>query len=444
MYRLILFKGDYYFEQYSRSGLVETAQAYDTYFIIKDDVTGIEIKPKPGTGKLFLPTDFSASTIENVMRKMYPAETIYNIEVPEDIVIGYTIIYPRGKSHPPFLLPWYGKLNKLSTEVKSFIDFIRNEKDMPAINLTGEQRTLNSICLEMRKLAEGLPAKLIKEPKYLPGFFPLFHLWEKALLLLSEKDFIHLNYVHFKFLKQRPRKLDMLSCNLHKERPQIKLKLNRYEDLCKLSVTVTINNKPVHYKSDGLSFLFWVQNTEHHFYLLSSIKDAVVLEWVGDEGNPITVFKPHYTIFRDGLLKQLSEYYPIEFINGKDKEFNDEKSIYQLKPVKKQVHYSRQGKWIVVTPYVIYDDGTTINALTKGIGWLAEKDGAEFFMQRDKQFENEFREFIQMLHSDFIGQDNTESLYLTKASFYDKSWCKKTQTKLEKTGIEIKGPDIIQ
>jgi hypothetical protein len=441
IYRLILFKSGFYFEQYSRNGLVETAQAYSKYFTIKNNDRSIEIEPKPGTGKLYLSAE---STIENVMGNMYPAETIYNIEVPEDIETGYAIIYPRGKSHPPFLLPWYGKLNRPRTEVKSFIDFIRNEKDMPAINLTGEQRALNSICLEMRKLAEELPVKLIQEPKYLPGFFPLFHLWEKALLLLSEKDFIHLYYVHLKFLKQRPRKLDMLSCKLHKERPQIKLKISRYVDLCKLTLEVTIDNKVVHYENEDLSFLLWIQNKGRHIYLLSSVKDAVMLEWIEKEGNSITVFKPHYSIFRDGLLKQLSEYYPVEFMHGKEREFNDIDNIYQLKPLKKQVQYSRQGKWIVLTPYVIYDNRSVTNALTKGVGWLAEKDGAEVFMQRDKQFENGFKVFIQNLHPCFINQNNTESFYLTHASFYEKNWGKKTETKLEKEGIETKGLETLQ
>jgi hypothetical protein len=363
---------------------VEIAQAYNKYFTIKNDNRSVEIEPKPGIGKLYLHSESSASTVTNLMRKMYPAETVYNIEVPEDIATGYAIIYPRGKSHPLFLLPYYGKLNKVSSEVKSFIDFIRNEKEMPSINLTGEQRALNSICSEMWKLAEELPAKMIKEPKYLPVFFSLFHLWEKALLLLSEKDFIYLYYAHLKFLKQKPRKLDMLSCILHYERPQIKLKINRNEDLYKLTVIVTINNKVVHYKNEGLSFLLWVQNKQYHFYLLSSIKNAIILEWICDEGNSITVFKPHYATFRDGLLKQLSEYYPVEFVHGPEKEFNDMDNTYQLKPVKKQVHFRKQGKWIAVTPYVVYDNGSVMNALAKGLGWLAEKDSTEVFIQRDK------------------------------------------------------------
>src|SRR5665213_1691863 len=118
------------------------------------------------------------------------------------------------------------------------------------------------------------------------------------------------------------------------------------------------------------------------------------MEWMGDVGNIVTVFQCHYKTFREGLLKQLSEHYPVVFMHGKQQGFADSIKVHQLKPVKKVIHLSKQGRWILLTSFVTYDDGSIINALTNGLGWFTEKNDTEVYMQRDKQFENDLTTLI--------------------------------------------------
>ncbi len=445
IYKLALCNGSLYFEQFCSGGLRDLAASYEKYFISEKCNEGIRMKPKPILGKLYLPSQTAVAFLSNLLQLNLPAATVYNLEVPEDIVTGYAIVFSGRKQHLPFLLPYYGKLNKAGTAVKSFIDFIRVEKEIPALNFSNEQRILNSLCIEMWKLVRELPSKMIKEPKYFPGFLSLFHLWEKAIPLLQNQRFL-LRYHsgHINSLKRKPRKEYMAPCTSQTKKPEIALRINRNEDFYKITLTAFINNKPVRYKNEDISFLMRVHNSQDHFYLMPSLKDAAFLEWMGDNGNCITVFKPHYKTFRDGLLKQLSEYYPVGYSNEGEKEYAEWENICLLQPVKKLVHFRQQGRWILLTPYVQYDDGSTINALSNGRGWLAEKEDAEIFMQRDKQFETDLKEFVRLLHPEFNNQVNTDCFYFSNSVFNENNQFTKIKSRLEKAGIEIKGLDRLE
>lgn len=435
IYKLALCKSAFYFEQFVSGGLAETAFDNKDYFLIKESEEGITINSKPTTGKVFIPKELSVAALSNLLKLSLPAATIYNLEVPEEIVTGYAIVCSRLQYHPPFLVPFYGKLNNAGNEVKTFIDFIRYEKDMPALNFSEGQRIVNTVSIEMKKLATELPAKLLGEPKFLPAFFSLFHLWEKVLPLISKEDFVYEYYVHMRFLKERPRKQYMHQCIVHKERPQIRLRLSIEKELYKLKIIVAIHGKPVKYAIEDSSFLLQVGNMQENFYLLSSLKDAMFLEWMSISNNCITVFKLHQAVFLNGLLKQLSEYYPLECPIT----YN----IHQLKPVKKFIQISDKGRWILLTLFIEYDDGTLINAFTNGTGWISEKDNQQVYIQRDKKYEENLKEFIKSLHNEFINQ-NADSYYFSKKCAKKNNWFQKVQTIVEKAGIEIKGVENLK
>lgn len=426
IYKLALCKNVDYFQQFVSGGLAEIAFANKEYFIIKDSDEGLTIKSKPSVGKIFVPSESSSAALSNLLKLNLPAATIYNLEVPEEIITGYAIVCSRLQYHPPLLLPFYGKLNNARNDVKTFIDFIRYGKEIPALNFSDDQRVINAVCVEMKKLAEELPAKLLRESKYLPGFFSLFYLWEKVLPLIAKQNFVYEYNVHINHLKQRPRKQYMDPCIIFKERPQLKLQLTIEKERYKLKIIVCVHGKPVTYK-DEESFLLRVRQD---IYLLSSLKDAMLLEWIHDCGNSITVFNPHHSIFINNFLKQLCEYYPLEFAANSN--------IHKLKPIKKFIQISDKGRWIILTPFIEYDEGTLTNALTNGTGWLAERGNQLILMQRDKQYEKDVKELIKSLHPDFINQ-NTEGFYLSKTIFQKHSWFQKIQNQLEKAGIEIKG-----
>ena len=63
----------------------------------------------------------------------------------------------------------------------------------------------------------------------------------------------------------------------------------------------------------------------------------------------------------------------------------------QLKPKQKIVRMHTFEQWILIYLFVEYDDGSRLNALSDGTGWLAERNNKQVFLQRNKSYENTFK-----------------------------------------------------
>ena len=135
IYKLIFYKGENVFEQFSRGGLVEQALAFKQYFTIEEGGEGISITPKAGIGKLFSTSEHTTQALTNFLSLGIPPAVLHITEADKNNVIGYALVHSERKYHLPNLLPFIGKTNKDGTTIKSFTDFIRKESDVTHIKM---------------------------------------------------------------------------------------------------------------------------------------------------------------------------------------------------------------------------------------------------------------------------------------------------------------------
>lgn len=223
---------------------------------------------------------------------------------------------------------------------------------------------------------------------------------------------------------------------LHQDNPQLSFMLTEKEDFYTLNPGITIKGKAVKPKDYEHSFMLLRQRDKDEFYLLPSLTDVALLEYFKDTTMGITIFKQQFKAFREGFLKALSERYPCLYLSS-NKETAAIKKI-QLKPVQKIVRMHTFEKWILIYLFIEYDDGSKINALLNGTGWLTERNNRQVFLQRDKQYETAFKKYVQGLHTDFSNQLPADCFYLSLPAYVKDNWLNEVQAKLTDCKVEHK------
>ncbi len=437
IYKLVLCKGENIFEQFSSGGFVEQALAFKQYFIVEEVGEGVSITPKAGIGKLFSLSEHTTQALNNFLSLGIPPAVLHTTEADKNTEIGYALIYSDRKYHLPILLPFIGKTGKNRILIKSFTDFIRKESDVTHLKCTEQQKLLNSICIDMYKVVQEIPSTILPNPDALPGFVSLYHLWQQALPLVTKEAFVFRYYSYrLKFLLRKPYKQYMRSCILHSEKPVLSFMLIEKEDFYVLKLDITINKKKVKRKYYTNAFLLLKQQDKEDFYFLTSLTDAAILEYFGNSTTDITIFKQQFKAFRDGLLKVLSERYPLQYLSA-NKEAAITKAI-QLKSKQKIVRMHTFEQGILIYLFVEYDDGSRVNALTNGTGWLAERNNQQLFLRRDKPYENIFTNYIQSLHPDLSNQIQADCFYLSLKNYVKDNWLNEAVAKLTDCKVEYK------
>lgn len=311
--KLLVFGPSDYFEKYSPNGLVEIALANKKYFEFEYGANGLSIKPKKELGRIYnLNEKLSVDELNEIMA--LPAKMPSQSETPKEVALCYILMVARRDNFLPFLIPCLGKLNKAGTAIKGFNKFLSGiEKENDTL-LTDEQRTLNRICLDMWKQAEKLGGIAIyktmsEENKHRLSL--LFGLWQKAIPLLQKQYVFKHPFFFTRYLKGRPWKSYIEDIQIKAETPSLQFQLNDKGSIYQLEMKVLLNDKSI----KGIEAIapFFIQ-LEENIYLLSSLRDAAIAEWMRRSDNRITIFKQHFTEFENDFLKLIRKYYPVAFV----------------------------------------------------------------------------------------------------------------------------------
>ncbi len=230
----------------------------------------------------------------------------------QETAICYMIMHTWRDGFLPFLLPCIGKFNKAGDKIKSFGNFLSGlQKEYDAL-LTPEQRELNSIALELYKQVEKLPQELIHEDMSYnenDGLSHVYKLWQKAIPLLQQQHcYIH-PYFHRRQLKGKPSFSWLKKINVQKAVPVIEFKLTDKGAFYQLEMKPVINGKAIsNYEMISTFFISEGDNV----YLLASVRDAAIAEWMEKSKNKITIFKKQFARFESTFLHPLEKYYPVK------------------------------------------------------------------------------------------------------------------------------------
>lgn len=312
--RLTWIDSTLFFKEYQPGGLVEISTQHGRYFNIKSTEMGLEIKPKSElgmvyylSGKLDLPAFNHVCHLPGLIQK--PAAAMKNT------ALIYILADNYKDRQPPFLLPCIGYLNKVGTDIKWFDDFISGTQKKYDEYLTQQQRTLNLLCYEMWQLAEELPGSLISIPNtQSEEMNRLFHLWQQVFPLLQNQQFVF-RYGLFwkKELKRNPSKQRLDRIEIRTETPALRFILSNRGDIYQLQLQFLIKGTPM--QRLFMEHLFFVRYAET-MYMLSSLRDAGIVEWMDKNNNCITIFKEHFGQFEQEMLKPLQENYFVEIVRG--------------------------------------------------------------------------------------------------------------------------------
>lgn len=307
--RLVVYDDLGNLKRFMPNGAAQTVFENRKYFETKAGLQNM-FKPKAALGSVYVVKEpLAGYSINDVLA--LPAELPVKIETKETAMC-YIIMISRRADFLPFLLPCLGKLNKAGNNIKSFGSYLSGiQKEYDAL-LTEEQRTLNSICLDMWKQIEKLPHRLIHEDMLYNETADLsnvFNLWQKAIPLLQQQHTYTHPYFRKRQLKGKPSLSRMEKINIKKTLPAIQFKLTDKGAFHQLEMNLVVNGKTINnYKTMDTFFIGEGNNA----YLLSSIRDAAIAEWMERSGKRITVFKEHFAQFKNSFLQPLEKYYLVK------------------------------------------------------------------------------------------------------------------------------------
>ncbi len=310
--QIIWFGGTHYFKQYRPKGRAEMAAAHGKYFEKKTGDAGIKIIPKKNLGSVYYLTGkLEGAALTEILK--LPGTSPAPQRPASETALTYMLVNASWREKClPFLLPCLGKLNTAATGIRGFHHFISGTEKEYDPYLTEEQRTLNGICCEMAKQAEKLPGT-IGECMAIPAasgpLSLLFGLWQKAIPLLQQQEYLYNFYLNRKReLRGKPIKRHLREIEIHDDTPGLRFRLTDKGPFYLLEIEVWLKGR----KLDGDEFTtaFFIEKFQE-LYLLSSLRDVALAEWMGKHGGRITIFKEHFSAFEQDFLQPLREYYPV-------------------------------------------------------------------------------------------------------------------------------------
>lgn len=300
-----------YFQNYKPNGLAEIAIANKKHFEFEFDGDGLGIKPKSELGSVYLLKE-KAKGIDLGKLMMFPAFEIDKKIKPQNVSTCYVMMVSRRNDFLPFLIPCLGKLNKAGTAIKGFNNFLSGiDKEYEPL-LTDEQRTLNHICFDMWKNVEKLRDVSILQDlqnEEMHRFSVLFGLWQNAIPLLQKQYVFKHPFFHTRYLKRKPSKSWIEEIHIHQELAFIQFQLVEKGTFYQLEMEALLNGKAL--KNYEPITTFFIQH-EQKIYMLPSLRDAGISEWMKKLGERVTIFKHYFPQFENNFLKQLRKYYPIK------------------------------------------------------------------------------------------------------------------------------------
>lgn len=293
----------HFFAQFKPKGIMELAQKHPRYFQTSEDLT---VTPKDHIGKVYAITE-QGLNVERLLS--LPIQT--KAQKKEDTELAYLFIRSYRNKFLPALIPATGVLNKDRTNIKLFHQFLAGLKDYTQF-MTDDQKVLNSLCFQLWKLVEKNPGSQINFlDDQQPAMIEAYNSWEKILPLLFREKFVYVyNLYGLKELKERPHKNRISALTLTEDKPQLHFHLKNQSDFYRLEIKVSVNGKTLRNFDGGMTFFV---SAENKVFFLQSVRDAAVMAWLHKNGGQLTIFKEHYSDFKNTVLQHLSKHYHIAF-----------------------------------------------------------------------------------------------------------------------------------
>jgi len=236
-----------------------------------------------------------------------------SVRVPvREIDLVWLLVYSPypWQRYLPVPVPVKGTFDKAGNNIKTFGKGFANISIESLLNTPDRHQLYN--------LSEAMYSPFKERYKFEPedllsGEIQIaenFHQWEQALPMLCEQPFVYkYDLAHPRyFMKRAPGRKYLERITISTERPQLQFILKDKGSYYQLSLQYLVRGTPI--KNPMEDALFFVCNVTEYF-LLASLRDAAMVQWMRDFDNRISVLKPGFPAFEKEILKRIESMYTV-------------------------------------------------------------------------------------------------------------------------------------
>lgn len=227
--------------------------------------------------------------------------------IKEPHVIAYCLLDPlnlrvqnQENKELTLLIPIKTTLNRDQKSFKSMLRYMNLSDSYELTAQDDDQYLLNNICNEMWKNTLFFKNKNAKtgilSKKYIERNLTQFKLWEQAFPLVSGQKFVCYQPLYgLRYIKGKPTKKDISSCEFSPEIPTLKFFLKDKGDYYTLEIKFSVNEKVFNFASHLTTHYFAASDIDpKRFYLLGSPEDAELVSFFARINFSLPVLKKHY------------------------------------------------------------------------------------------------------------------------------------------------------
>lgn len=327
--RLILWDfGETYFAGLAKGGIMQLAFRYQGLFDKVQSKSGIKAELRPELGTVFSldesVTSFDLSSIlalpDNRDQVIHKHQSVRSAHRGEEAV-GYLVVLPLRNRFLSFVVPCAGKLTVSGKSIKYFYEVLSGAQKQYGHLLDSEQQKLNKSCFALWKKIEKQSDLLFvgnAVQRTVQIRRRIFESWQQMMGLLESQSYTYAYWIfRIKELTQgRPKKQSIHPVSIGLTSPAIRFCLADCGCFFQLCMEIYVDEIQLTNFDNSIPFLIL---SDKRIYLYKSLKDATVAQWMHHFEGRVTVFKEHFSAFKEEILNLIREHYPVrEIIMPKD------------------------------------------------------------------------------------------------------------------------------
>jgi len=395
--------------------------------------------------------------INSIKALSQPVNQIDVLKKKEVRDIGFLVVPKDLYSNTLKLRVLKGKTNKKSTEFASHIGEIDELKDNEIIYPTNQQQLLiqlieqynereivfqdfevlqNNYTNENDGREVNIHSNLNKQERIIKTvrLRDTLSLIQHIFSLLADEKYIYqLSY----FRKYDGfKKKDLKPIEIGKSAAKLILQAKQSERFLSLQSLIQIENNtyPIS-DTDKVETGFFTAIVDYKIYALNNINSCL---YINNYEYPLKVHQDEKPYFFNEIIAPLSQQFTILF----DKNISIKEEHYPNAEFR-QLYLSEEGENLVFKPVVVYSNGLSFPLSQYGNQLNVTKDKITEF-KRDREFEEDFLNFLGELHPEFQQQKYSRIFHLPFDELMRKMWFYSFYEQLEKEGIEIYGTNELK
>lgn len=257
---------------------------------------------------------------------------------------------------------------------------------------------------------------------------------QQIFALLADEKYVYQlhQYNDYTGFKKR----DLTPISISKNTAKLILQANHTEQFLSLQSFIQIDNEnfPVD-KSELFEISFFTVKIDNKIHVLNSINSCL---YINNYEYPLKIHQDEKQYFFKEIITPLSQQFPILF----DKSISLKEEHYPNAEFR-QLYLSEEGENLVFKPVVVYANGLSFPLSQFGNKLEITKNRITEF-KRDRDFEDDFLNFLGHLHPEFQQQKYARIFHLPFDELMRKMWFYSFYEQLEKEGIEIYGTNELK